>query len=932
MDRCPRPRKRVRRARTGAPSPYVCRASHGAQDAPPAVANLAVLAGHAVPARRDMGRDRHELLAVSASRRRASSCACSTTRESRDADRDARGDRVHPPRVRARCRARPAVRLPRPRPWAPQRAARATRSKLLLDPYGKAVTGARADGVRACTRTASATRTGSARATARASCRRSVVVNPYFDWGNDRPPDIAVARDASSTSCTSRGSRRRTPAVPPNLRGTYAGLAVPEVVDWFARARCDRGRADARAPVRARPLPRAARVCATTGVTTRSATSRRTTSTRATGDLGQQVQEFKQMVKTLHDAGIEVILDVVYNHTAEGNRLGPMLSFKGVDNEAYYRLSEDDRRYYVDYTGTGNTLNMRHPHVLQLLMDSLRYWVLEMHVDGFRFDLAADAGAHAARSRPAVGVLRRHPARPGHQSGEADRRAVGRRRRRLPGRQLPAVVVGVERPVPRHACATSGAARIRRSASSRRGSPGSSDLYEATGRRPSAIDQLRHLPRRLHARRPRVVQREAQRGERRGEPRRHRRQPFVELRASKVRPTIPTCHALRRRQQRNFLATLFLSQGVPMLLAGDEIGRTQHGNNNAYCQDNSISWIDWENVDEELLDVHVRAQRHPPVAAPCSGGAAGSRAARSTAPASSDIAWFKPDGNRMTEEDWQAGFAKTIGVFLNGDTLPWQDPARAPGAQRHRSSWSSTRTTSRSSSRSPPRSGGTSGRPRSTRRSAVRSSPCAPSPATVSTSSTVPSPCSAAPTRVREMGDRRRARRAVPHHRGADTGTAIVGDRPLHRGARHRGLPKPVHERRERAALPRVSGAELVSHAVVTTRWAQPEGQRVLQTAYVDAVSTAPDRQGLGLRDRWSCTIWPPGIDDYELGCLQTDLRGFYEPWGGSFGAAHSRVGANTDWYRRPTNAASWCSPRGDAPLDPDTQLTIEIQPLRIWE
>ena len=376
-----------------------------------------------------------------------------------------------------------------------------------------------------------------------------------------------------------------------------------------------------------------------------------------------------------------MILDVVYNHTAEGNHLGPMLSFKGVDNEAYYRLSEEDKRYYVDYTGTGNTLNMRHPHVLQLLMDSLRYWVLEMHVDGFRFDLAATLARtlhDVDRLSAFFDVIQQDPvisqvkliAEPwdvgegGYQVGNfpplwSEWNGQYRDSVRDFWR-------GQEQGLGEFA------ARL----------TGSSDLYEATGRRPSAVDQLRHRARRLHARRPRVVQREAQRGERR---RRTATAPTTTARgtaASKARPTTPTSSRCGAASRRNFLATLFLSQGVPMLLAGDEIGRTQAGNNNAYCQDNEISWIDWENVDEELLDVHEHAQRHPPRAAPCSAGAAGSRAARSTAPASSDIAWFKPDGSRMTDEDWQAGVRQDDRRVPQRRHAAVAGPRRPPGAQR----------------------------------------------------------------------------------------------------------------------------------------------------------------------------------------------------------------------------------------------------------
>ena len=301
----------------------------------------------------------------------------------------------------------------------------------------------------------------------------------------------------------------------------------------------------------------------------------------AFGERGQQVQEFKAMVKSLHSAGIEVILDVVYNHTAEGNHLGPTLSFRGIDNAAYYRLVEDDKRYYMDYTGTGNSLNVRHPHSLQLIMDSLRYWVTEMHVDGFRFDLAATLAREfydVDRLSTFFELVQQDPvvsqvkliAEPwdigpgGYQVGNfppqwtewngkyrdtvrdfwrGEHATLGRVR--LPADRL-------RRPV-----------RV---------------LRPATG----GVHQLHHRARRLHPRRPGLVQREAQRGERRGQPGRRIPQPVVELRRRGTHRRADVL-ALRGRQQRNFLATLLLSQGVPMIAHGDELGRTQLGNNNTYA-------------------------------------------------------------------------------------------------------------------------------------------------------------------------------------------------------------------------------------------------------------------------------------------------------------------------------------------------------------
>jgi isoamylase len=386
---------------------------------------------------------------------------------------------------------------------------------------------------------------------------------------------------------------------------------------------------------------------------------------------GGQVREFREMVKALHGAGLEVILDVVYNHTSEGNHRGPMLSLKGLDNAAYYRLIPDDPRHYMDYTGTGNSLNMRHPHVLQLIMDSLRYWVLEMHVDGFRFDLASTLARElheVDRLSAFFDIIQQDPvisqvkliAEPwdigegGYQVGNFPplwsewngryrdtvrdflaRRGSHPRRVRLPlHRQFRSLRI----------------------------------LYPVA----PCQHQFRHRPRRLHPARPGLLQRKAQRGQRRGQPRRHRRQRAWNCGAEG--PTDdPDINALRARQQRNFLATLMLSQGVPMLLGGDEIGRTQQGNNNAYCQDNEIAWYDWENRDADLLDFTrrlIRFQDEHPVFRRrrwFQGQAIHGSDIK-------DIAWFTVEGDQMAEEHWGEDFAKSLAVFLNGRAIPAPDP------------------------------------------------------------------------------------------------------------------------------------------------------------------------------------------------------------------------------------------------------------------
>ena len=366
----------------------------------------------------------------------------------------------------------------------------------------------------------------------------------------------------------------------------------------------------------------------------------------ATGTHGEQVREFKGMVKALHRAGIEVILDVVYNHTAEGNHLGPMLSFKGVDNASYYRLMPDEPRFYMDFTGTGNSLNPVHPSVLRLIMDSLRYFVIECHVDGFRFDLASALAREfyeVDRLSAFFDTIHQDPVL-SQVKLIAEPWDVGPGR--LPGRQLPGALGRVERPLPRHdARLLARRRRTSREFASR--FTGSSDLYQSDGRAPFASINfitahdgftLRDL-----------VSYNEKHNEANGEDNRDGTDDNRSWNCGVEGPTDdPEINALRARQQRNFLATLLLSQGVPMLLGGDEFGRTQRGNNNAWCQDNEISWFDWDEADADLLDFTRRlialrrgASGVPAHDVPHRAGAKGSGLP--------DVWWFRPDGRRMTQ-------------------------------------------------------------------------------------------------------------------------------------------------------------------------------------------------------------------------------------------------------------------------------------------
>jgi isoamylase len=382
------------------------------------------------------------------------------------------------------------------------------------------------------------------------------------------------------------------------------------------------------------------------------------------------VSEFKGAVKALHRAGIEVILDVVYNHTAEGNHLGPVLSFKGIDNAAYYRLMGDNRRYYMDYTGTGNTLHMQHPHVLQLIMDSLRYWVVDMHVDGFRFDLAATLARElhdVDRLSSFFDLIQQDPiinrvkliAEPwdigegGYQVGNFP--------------PLWSEWNGKYRDCVRDFWR--GTEQTLAEFGSR--FTGSSDLYQGTARRPYASINFitAHDGFTLND----LVSYNDKHNEANGEENRDGESHNRSWNCGAEGPSDdPQIVRLRQRQLRNFLATLLLSQGVPMIRGGDEAGQTQRGNNNAYCQDNELSWYDWDGADQALIGFTrelVRLRSEHPVF--CRRRWFQGRPIRGNDV--SDIGWFTPGGTEMSDQDWQAGFAKSLGVFLNGNAAPTVD-------------------------------------------------------------------------------------------------------------------------------------------------------------------------------------------------------------------------------------------------------------------
>ena len=554
--------------------------------------------------------------------------------------------------------------------YAPEKGLRANPSKLLLDPYAKAIAGdidwdqslfgytfgdpdSRNDDDSA------------------PHMMLGVVIDEDFDWSGDTKPRIPYTRTVIYEAHV-KGLTKLHPDVPEHERGTYSALAHPSVIAHLKNI-----------GVTSLELMPVHQFVNDSTLQEKGLSNYWGYNTigffaphgaySSAGDAGQQVDEFKSMVRALHEAGIEVILDVVYNHTAEGNHLGPTISFRGIDNPAYYRLVDDDPQFYMDYTGTGNSLNVRHPHSLQLIMDSLRYWVTEMHVDGFRFDLAATLAREffdvdklstffeLVQQDPIVSQVKLI-AEPwdvgpgGYQVGNFPPQWT-----EWNGKYRDTV-----RDFWRGEPATLGEFAERLG--------GSADLYEEDGRRPVASINfvtahdgftLRDL-----------VSYNEKHNEANGEDSQDGESHNRSWNGGAEGPTDdPGITALRARQQRNFLATLLLSQGVPMIAHGDELGRTQQGNNNTYAQDSELSWVHWDDADAELIEfvatvARIRAEHPTFRRRRFFTGRPVTRGAGEPLP---DLEWLRPDSTPMSDEDWDAPFVKSAGVFLNGQGIRGRD-------------------------------------------------------------------------------------------------------------------------------------------------------------------------------------------------------------------------------------------------------------------
>ncbi|MBT1180487.1 glycogen debranching protein GlgX [Bifidobacterium sp. CP2] len=559
-------------------------------------------------------------------------------------------------------------------PYDPDQGLRCNPAKLLLDPYAKAIEG-NIDGDESLFsyRFSSPDDTGIINDLDSAPhTMKSVVVNPYFDWGNDQHPRIPY-HDSVIYEAHVRGMTNLNKDVPPDIRGTYAGLAYPTVIEYLKKLGVT--------AIELMPIHQFVNdsflqekgLSNYWGYNTIGFFAPHNAYSSA-GEQGQQVNEFKSMVKAYHQAGMEVILDVVYNHTAEGNHMGPTLSFKGIDNRAYYRLVDNDQRHYFDTTGTGNSLLMRSPHALQLITDSLRYWVSEMHVDGFRFDLAATLARQfqeVDKLSAFFDIVEQDPiisrvkliAEPwdlgsgGYQVGgfpSSWSEWNGRYRDTVRDfwRSQPSTLPEF-------------ASRLM----------GSSDLYQMNGRRPVA--SVNFITAHDGFTMNDLVSYNGKHNDANGEGNRDGESNNRSWNCGVEGPTrIPDVNDLRQRQMRNMFSTLLVSQGIPMICGGDEVERTQQGNNNAYCQDNEISWTDWD-LDGDRKDmlefvsklIHLRLE-HPVLHRRrfFSGREQGDGPEKIP-----QVEWFDHTGSIMDMADWQNTHAFSMMVYLNGSDIPELD-------------------------------------------------------------------------------------------------------------------------------------------------------------------------------------------------------------------------------------------------------------------
>ena len=559
-------------------------------------------------------------------------------------------------------------------PYEPSNGHRFNANKLLIDPYAKAISGpikwhdslfgyelGHPDADLSFSELNSAP-----------FVPKSVVIDQHFDWGDDKPPQIPYHQTIIYETHV-KGFTKLHPEIPEDIRGTYAALSHPVTIQYLK----DLGiTAVELMPVHHYIIDRHLVENKLSNYWGYNSIGFFAPDVRysSSGTLGQQVTEFKQMVKALHAAGIEVILDVVYNHTGEGSEMGPTVCFRGIDNASYYRLTED-KRYYMDYTGCGNTLNANLPNVLRLIMDSLRYWILEMHVDGFRFDLAATLARElhdVDRLSAFFDIIHQDPiisqvkliAEPwdigegGYQVGKfpagwAEWNGKYRDCMRDFWRGADSML-------------SEFAERF----------TGSSDLYKNDYRKPTASINFitAHDGFSLHDLVSYNEKHNEANGENNNDGESHNRSWNCGVEGETDDPEV---NKLRQQQKRNLLTTLFLSQGVPMLVAGDEISRTQNGNNNAYCQDNELSWLHWEKQDKELLSFTQKLihfyRKHP-----CFTRKRWFKGTPIKGIGLEDINWFRMDGTEMTEENWNEDFAKSLAVFLNGKALRMKDENGKP--------------------------------------------------------------------------------------------------------------------------------------------------------------------------------------------------------------------------------------------------------------